>query len=89
MARVTWDQQTQAGYQGIRVKTCNQLTASLPFLLQVPEVRPNFATCSVLTLAEHALVAAPDAARSKASESFPFLQDQETKQSMSEAQLCS
>ena len=63
-----------------------QLTASLPFPLQVPEVTLNFAI-ALLTLAEHAVVAPSDAASSKADESSPFLQEQEIKQSV--AQLCS
>ena len=89
IARTIWDQQTHAGYQTLRVQPSKQFTASLPFPLQLAEVRLNFATCFALTLAEHAFVPASDAASSKANESCPFLQEQETKQSMSEAQLCS
>lgn len=75
--------------QDIKSKAIQQLTASLPFLPQVPEVRLNFVACFALTLAEHACVAASGAASSQASEASPFLQEQEVKQSMSEAQLCS
>ena len=89
MVQATGDQQTHAGNQILRVKPSKQMTASLLFPLQVPVVRLNFATCMELTLAEHALVAPSDAASSKASESSPFLQEQETTQSLSEAQLCS